>query len=200
LYCFIIYSNYRNTQFESYPKKLITHLLDAKVKNVNTIKNSIIVGIIITLVVITTIAIVYAQQGVLVNNNTIEPLGKRWGCGDTVANKTYPLHLMYLWRFRGYWRNAKLQVIETSEEYKAKVIEILNNDADAKKFLENGYNITLIRPIVKLYVQGDGNVILRSTEAMVTLFKKGEGIVRVLVDIENNKVIKILHYTIIEKE
>lgn len=58
----------------------------------------------------------------------------------------------------------------------------------------------MIRPIVKLYVQGDGNVILRSTEAMVTLFKKGEGIVRVLVDIENNKVIKILQYTIIEKE
>uniref|UniRef100_A0A7C5XMP2 Uncharacterized protein n=1 Tax=Ignisphaera aggregans TaxID=334771 RepID=A0A7C5XMP2_9CREN len=166
----------------------------------NTIKTSIIVGIIITLVVIATIAIAYAQQGMLANNNAIEPLGKRWGCRDTITNKTYPLHLMYLWRFRGYWRNVKLQAIEISEEYKAKVIEILNNDVDTKKLLENGYNITLIRPIVKLYVQGDGSVILRSTEAMATLFKKGEGIVRVLVDIENSKVIKILQYTIIEKE
>ncbi|MEM4766692.1 MAG: hypothetical protein QXN51_01175, partial [Ignisphaera sp.] len=86
-----------------------------------------------------------------------------------------------------------------SDEYKAEIIEILKTDPDVKKLLENGYNITVVKPLIKMYVQGDGSVVLKAVQASVTLCKKGEGITVVLVDIEEGRVLKILQYKVIEK-
>jgi hypothetical protein len=91
--------------------------------------------------------------------------------------------------------------IEISEEYKANIRNILNSDEDVKKLLENGYNITAITPIIKAVVQGNGEVVLKATEATVTLRKDNEGIAYVEVNLELSKVtrIVILSRTVIEK-
>ena len=91
--------------------------------------------------------------------------------------------------------------IEISEEYKTNIINVLNSDEDVSELLENGYNITAIIPIIKAVVQGNGEVVLKATEATVTLRKNSEGIAYVEVNLELGKItrIVILSRTIIEK-
>lgn len=90
--------------------------------------------------------------------------------------------------------------IEVSEEYKKKVIDIATKDSDVAKLLEEGYNITAVRPIIKLYVGGDGTVTLRADEAVVVL-RKNRDIALVLVNVREERVTKILirNTTVIEK-
>ncbi|MEM2740218.1 MAG: hypothetical protein QXQ29_05410 [Candidatus Bathyarchaeia archaeon] len=91
--------------------------------------------------------------------------------------------------------------IEISEEYKMNILNILNNDEDAKDLLEKGYNVTTIIPNIKIVVQGNGEVILKAMEATVILRKDSEGIAYVEVNLELGKVtrIVILSKIIIEK-
>ncbi|MEM0453247.1 MAG: hypothetical protein QXO98_01110 [Sulfolobales archaeon] len=84
-----------------------------------------------------------------------------------------------------------IKAVELSEEFKNRVIDILESDENTSKLLSDGYNVTLLRPIIKLVVQGDGSVALKVVEVQVTLYKKGEGVVHVLVDYDDGKVIKI---------
>jgi len=92
--------------------------------------------------------------------------------------------------------------VEMSEEYREKVLRITTEDADVAKLLENGYNITSIKPIIKAYVEADGSVSLRADEALVIL-RKEKSIAAVLVNLKEEKVAKIAIYsfsvTVIEK-
>jgi hypothetical protein len=88
----------------------------------------------------------------------------------------------------GLWLNKS---IEISEGFKEKVVTILNSNENTSKLLDEGYNITAIRPIIKLVVQDDGIVVLKAVGAWVTLHKEGGGVVHVLVDLENSTVVKI---------
>jgi hypothetical protein len=89
----------------------------------------------------------------------------------------------------GLWLNKKS--IEISEGFKEKVVNILKSNENTSKLLDEGYNITAIRPIIKLVVQDDGTVVLKAVGAWVTLHKEGGGVVHVLVDLENSTVVKI---------
>lgn len=91
--------------------------------------------------------------------------------------------------------------VEISEEYKANILNILNGDEDVCRLLENGYNITAIIPNIKMVVQGNGEVVLKATEATVILRKDSEGVAYVEVNIEQGKVtrITILSKVVIEK-
>lgn len=81
---------------------------------------------------------------------------------------------------------------ELSEEFKNKVLKILEANETTKNLLDQGYNIVAIRPTVKLVVQGDGSIVLKVAEVRVDLYKKGEGIVHVIIDYYNSKVVNIL--------
>jgi hypothetical protein len=91
--------------------------------------------------------------------------------------------------------------IEVSEECKENVINIAKNDTDVQNLLNEGYNITSVKPIIKTVVEGDGTVVTKATTAIVTLEKDTTGRAMVWVDLEQGKVTKIaiLTLTIIEK-
>lgn len=91
--------------------------------------------------------------------------------------------------------------IEVSEEYKENVINIAKNDTDVQNLLNDGYNTTGVKPIIKSVVEGDGTVVTKATTAIVMLEKDTTGRAMVWVDLEQGKVTKIaiLTLTIIEK-
>lgn len=168
------------------------------------LKNIVVVGVVLAIVTVAaTATLIYAQGlGAQSNSNRYaEPLGSGWGCLiRNITKEVVPKHLMYLWRFRWGQGIVKPQIIEISEEYKEKVMDILKKYNDTKTLIEDGYNITLIRPLIKIYVKGDGSIEFRATQALVQLHKNGKGTVVVLVDIAEGKVLKILQYRVIEKD
>ena len=91
--------------------------------------------------------------------------------------------------------------IEVSEEYKENVLNIAKNDTDVQALLNDGYNITQVRPIIKTVVEADGTVVTRATSAIVMLGKDTTGFAAVSVDVEEAKVtqIVIITRTVIEK-
>jgi hypothetical protein len=91
--------------------------------------------------------------------------------------------------------------IEVSEEFKENVINIAKSDTDVQNLLNQGYNITGVRPIIKTIVEGNGTVITKATSAILMLQKDTTGRAVVTVDVENAKVteIVILTETVIQK-
>jgi hypothetical protein len=91
--------------------------------------------------------------------------------------------------------------LEVSEDFKQKVLGIAESDSDVKNLLSEGYNITVIRPIVKAFVQGDGTVTVKATGAVLLLSKDKTGWANVEVDVEAGKVTKIIIHsrTVIQK-
>jgi hypothetical protein len=91
--------------------------------------------------------------------------------------------------------------VEVSEEFEEQVLNIANDDEDVKDLLANGYDISGIRPIIKAFVDGDGNVESKVTSAIVILTTEETGRASVWVDLAEAKVTKIMIVTrqIIEK-
>ncbi|MBM4401223.1 MAG: hypothetical protein FJ045_04650 [Crenarchaeota archaeon] len=91
--------------------------------------------------------------------------------------------------------------IEVSEEYEENVINIAKNDPDVQELLNNGYNITAVRPIITTKVDAQSNVVTKTTNAIVILQKDTTSRASVWVDLEGGKVTKIviLTRTVIEK-
>jgi len=91
--------------------------------------------------------------------------------------------------------------IEVSEEYKENVINIAKSDPDAQNLLNDGYNITGVRPIITTKIDAEGNVVMKATNAIVMLQKDTTSCASVWVNLEEGKVTKIviLTRTVIEK-
>jgi hypothetical protein len=91
--------------------------------------------------------------------------------------------------------------IEVSEEYKDNVINIAKSDPDVQALLDEGYNITAVRPIIASIVEADGTVVTKATNAIVMLQNGTTGSASVWVNVEEGKVTKIviLTMTVIEK-
>jgi hypothetical protein len=91
--------------------------------------------------------------------------------------------------------------IEVSDEFKENVLNIAKADSDVQALLNEGYNITQVRPIIKTIVEADGTVATKATEAIVMLEKDTTSRATALVDIEEAKVtqIVILTRTVIDK-
>ncbi|MEM0376987.1 MAG: hypothetical protein QXI90_04355 [Thermofilum sp.] len=97
---------------------------------------------------------------------------------------------------RGYWR-----WVEVSSEYESGVLSILQSDPDASKLLQQGFNVTAIKPLITARVQGTGDITLKAKQAVVVL-KGSSGYATVLVDVEQGKVLKIVTFskTVVTKE
>jgi hypothetical protein len=91
--------------------------------------------------------------------------------------------------------------ITVSQEFKDNVINITESDSDVQTLLAEGYNVTGVRPIINITVEGDGTVTMKATKAIVTLSQNTTGRATVWVDIEQAKVtrIEILSITVIDK-
>ncbi len=163
---------------------------------VRSIKNGVIVGAMVTIAMV--VALVYAQQNQSSGNN-IEPF-RVWWNHNTVNTTQKALFKQFCsLRFKWFCNPVKLQFIEISDEYRVKVIDILKSNPDVQSLLRDGYNITMVKPMIKLYVKGDGSVELRASQSYVCLYKSGVERVVVLVDVEANNVIKIFQCQIMKK-
>ncbi len=94
--------------------------------------------------------------------------------------------------------------IQVSDEFKQNVTSIAENDSDVQNLLNDGYNITSIKPIITSTVDGNGNVVSQATSAVVILQKDSTdstGVAYVLVDLTQAQVTRIetITRTIIEK-
>jgi hypothetical protein len=91
--------------------------------------------------------------------------------------------------------------ISVSQEYKDNVISIAQNDTDVQALLNDGYNITGVRPIISTTVEADGTVTTKATTAIVSLQNDTAGRALVWVDIDQAKVTRIetLTLTVIQK-
>jgi len=91
--------------------------------------------------------------------------------------------------------------VEVSEEFEENVINIAKSDSDVQDLLDDGYNMTGVRPIIKSIVEADGTVVTKATSAIVMLEKDTTSHASVWVDMEEAKVteIVILTRTVIEK-
>ena len=107
----------------------------------------------------------------------------------------------------GGWSNGRPRgrgchgFIEVSEEFEENAINIAESDQDVQDLLNDGYNITGVRPIIKTVVEADGSVETKATDAIVMLEKDETSHASVWVDLEETKVteIVILTRTVIEK-
>lgn len=92
--------------------------------------------------------------------------------------------------------------IEVSEEFEESVIDIAKSDQDVQELLDDGYNITGVRPIIKSRVEANGDVETKATSAIVMLEKDTTSHASVWVDLEEGKVteIVILPRTVIERD
>jgi hypothetical protein len=102
---------------------------------------------------------------------------------------------------RGMYDFGGFGSIEVSEEFEQTVISIAESDTDVQDLINDGYNVTAVRPIIKTVVDGEGNVVTKATNAVLTLQNGTTGHATVMVDIEEAKVTQtvILTRTIIDK-
>jgi hypothetical protein len=81
--------------------------------------------------------------------------------------------------------------LEVSDEFKERILSIVEADPDVQELLKEGYNITAIRPIIKALVQANGDVTMKATGATVSM--RGEsGWASIQVDLEAGKVARIV--------
>jgi hypothetical protein len=88
--------------------------------------------------------------------------------------------------------------ISVSEEFKENVMNIAKSDQDVQNLLNAGYENTNIQPVIKATVQGNGDVDIKATGAIVTL-RNNENRALVQVDLVAGKVTRIVQRTVIEK-
>jgi hypothetical protein len=97
-----------------------------------------------------------------------------------------PLHMKQ--RFRWFW-GARAVEISISDEFKQKVISILQSDPDTATLLAQGYNITRIVPAkISAVIGGDGTVTLKATKVAVVLSNGAGSKAVAVVDIEKGSV------------
>jgi hypothetical protein len=91
--------------------------------------------------------------------------------------------------------------IEVSDEFKENAISIAESDSDVQALLDDGYNITRVRPFIKTLVEADGAVETKAADVIVMLKNDEAGHAAVCIDLEEAKVTKIviLTRTVIEK-
>jgi hypothetical protein len=96
------------------------------------------------------------------------------------------------------WGARGLEVV-ISDEFKQKVVSILQKDSNVATLLNQGYNITNIKPIVTMIVGGDGSVTFRATKAIAMLCNGNGGRAVVYVDVEGGKVLAVYKFEAIVK-
>lgn len=79
---------------------------------------------------------------------------------------------------------------QISAEYNETINEVLRSNDDTCNLLNQGYSVVLIRPIVKAYVQGDGTVSFRASQAIVVLSNNSIAAMY-LIDVDTKKVIHV---------
>jgi hypothetical protein len=87
--------------------------------------------------------------------------------------------------------------VQVSSDFTANVTTIAKADSDVQNLLNQGYNITSIRPVISTVIDGNGNVVTKASTADLTL-QGTNGRALVVVDLDQAKVTKIVTLTVTE--
>lgn len=153
--------------------------------------------------------IVIAVVAVVIIASTLTALTVALAQSNNVGNPGGNFNVTNVWmpfikrmpRF-GKWFSWGIRGFEVvvSDEFKQKVINILQSDPDTATLLSQGYNVTLVKPIITATVAGDGSVTMRATKAVVVLCNGNGGRAVVYVDVEAGKVLAIYKFEAVVKE
>jgi hypothetical protein len=94
--------------------------------------------------------------------------------------------------FRG---GLRIPMIEVSPEYNSTIMNVLESNQETSQLLTQGFNVKVISPLIKAYVNANGEVVLKATQAVVTL-TNGTAVYTYLVDISNNSVTLLSYHQI----
>ena len=119
----------------------------------------------------------------LVDGSMMPPPEHRFGMGNRGMSRG----------FNGFISGA----VQVSSEFIANVTSIANADTDIQNLLNQGYNITSIRPVISTTIDGNGNVVTKASSADLTLIGTN-GRAFAVVDVEQAKVTRIVTLTITE--
>lgn len=160
--------------------------------NINRKKASVLLAIVAVAAVVSGIALsAYAADN---GEESSSRLGERYNWRWMMAKP----HEWYQGRLRGL---GCRRLLEVSEEFQENAIGIAESDEDVQALLDEGYDITRVRPVIKTVVEADGDVETKATEAIVVLRNDSASRAAVWVDLEEAEVTKIviLSITVIEK-
>jgi hypothetical protein len=82
-----------------------------------------------------------------------------------------------------------------SSAFTQNVTNILKSSTDVQALLNEGYNVTSIRPVITTTINGNGNVVMQATSANVIL-QGPNGRAFVVVDLTTAKVTRIVTITV----
>ncbi len=88
--------------------------------------------------------------------------------------------------------------VQVSSDFAANVTNIVNNDSDVQTLLNQGYNITSIRPVISTVVDGNGNIVTKVSTADLLLQGNNGSRAFVVVDLSQVKVTKVVTLTVTE--
>jgi hypothetical protein len=155
---------------------------------------AIIVAAIAVSILIPVATLAYAQGSNGAAPSTPQPPYKL--CNVTKVWAPFAWHQ----RFKhGFGWGAKGVNVVISDEYKQKVLSILQSDSNTAALLSQGYNITCIKPVVSIVIGGDGTITLKATKAIVTLSNGSGGRAVVYVDVEGGKVLAVYKCEVVVK-
>ena len=101
---------------------------------------------------------------------------------------------------RGFGGRAlgRMGPIQVSADFMANITSIAKSDSDVQNLLNQGYNITSVRPIISTIIDGSGNVVTKASTANLMLQGNNGSRSFVVVDLTQAKVTKIVTITVIE--
>lgn len=99
---------------------------------------------------------------------------------------------------RGFGGGFGPGAIQISADFTANVTNIAKSDSDVQNLLNQGYNITSIRPVITITIEGNGNVVTQASTANVLLQGNNGSRSFVVVDLSQAKVTKIVTLTVTE--
>ena len=100
------------------------------------------------------------------------------------------------------WARGRYRFVDISDEFKSKVIEIVDNDPDGAALLAEGYTFKEVRPNIQVTVGAEGELTAKVVEAILVLERdETKSHAAVWVNIEEERVTRIttLTRTVIEK-
>jgi hypothetical protein len=158
----------------------------------------LMISTVLVLAVLSGIALLAYANANGATNDTSTTNNGPWYYSGQYCNVTRPFFGQHA--FAGGWGGFGGRFINVSQEYKDNVINIIESNSTVKNLLNEGYNITGVRPIISATVEADGTVTMKATTAIVSLKQGTTGRALVWVDIEQAKVtrIEILTRTVIE--
>jgi hypothetical protein len=88
--------------------------------------------------------------------------------------------------------------LQVSADFTANVTNIVKSDSDVQNLLNQGFNITSIRPIITTTIDGNGNIVTKASTANVLLRGNNGSKSFVVVDLTQAKATKIVTLTVTE--